>query len=52
MSVWEVHVKVGSSMVTVDFGGTEYQLAPEEAFRMAGSLLVASQYAATNKEER
>ena len=51
MSVWEVHVKEGSSMATLSLDGVEYQLPPEEAFRMAGSLLPASQHAGANKEK-
>ena len=52
MSAWEVHVKQNSGMVTVNFGGVEYQLPPNEAMSMAVSLLRASQHAATNKETK
>mgnify|MGYP007002817977 CR=1 FL=1 len=50
MNVWEVHVKAGSSTVTVSFDGTEYELEPGEASRMGASMVSAAQHAAINKE--
>ena len=52
MKAWEVHVKAGSSTVTVSFDGAEYELETGEASRMGASMISAAQHAAMNKEKR